>query len=78
MNDEFIDTHRCSESAGKVDTADTLCTSDTCGQHGSCVPARTLEGYYCYCAADGMPSMSCDGKLSLLHNIQCIYLSVKA
>ena len=68
VNNEFIDTKRCSESAGKAITEYSNCEANTCGQYGSCVPARTLQGYYCYCAADGMPSMSCDRKLSPLHH----------
>ena len=68
VNNEFIDTKRCSESAGKAITEYSNCEANTCGQYGSCVPARTLQGYYCYCAADGMPSMSCDRKLSPIHH----------
>lgn len=66
VNDQMIDIASQCDRYGQVDTAVSICTPSLCGgsDRGSCVAARTLQGYYCYCSADGLPALRCNGMYS--------------
>ncbi|XP_067946200.1 hemicentin-2-like isoform X2 [Watersipora subatra] len=54
-------------SKGSISTVHPTCASEKCGGGGNCVPAPTLQGYYCYCPVDGRPAMACyaDGRANV-------------
>lgn len=65
VNGQMIDIAASCGRVGDVNTAySDPCKSNPCGSSdvGSCVPARTLDGYYCYCTEDGLPAMRCNCK----------------
>jgi len=61
VNKQMVDlTNDCS-NMGDIDTVFSVCDDKTCGHNGKCASASTMQGYYCLCYKDGLPSLSCKG-----------------